>query len=174
MTPNWLKAYLVEAVGKNLCTKIGCTTCGAIKFRGGVLSALSMATGKPIQYFDRETNIEIARALAEIKPTDDPTRDVEDAVRYLLVELWSGMPLLDREIEVMIVGTWAGEILGQMKAHYETRVAERRACEAFEDPINVQKRREEKKRLSQEQHKKRLALKKVRDRHWREKLGKAD
>jgi hypothetical protein len=41
MTSNWLEAYLMEAVRKELCTKILCTTCGALEFRQGVLSALS-------------------------------------------------------------------------------------------------------------------------------------
>jgi hypothetical protein len=41
MTSNWLEAYLMEAARKELCTKIFCTTCGALEFRQGVLSALS-------------------------------------------------------------------------------------------------------------------------------------
>jgi hypothetical protein len=37
MTSNWLEAYLLDAVSKKLCTKIHCTTCGALDFRRGVL-----------------------------------------------------------------------------------------------------------------------------------------
>jgi hypothetical protein len=61
-----------------------------------------------------------------------------------------------------------------MQAHSEQREHARRVHEAFQDPANVQKRREEKKRLKQEQHEKRLALKKERDRLWREKHEKQD
>lgn len=175
MTPNWLQAYLLEAVGDTLCTKVHCTTCGAMEFRNGVLGALSMATGQPLrQHFDREANFEIARALAGVKPTADVPGNLEDAVRCILVDLWSGMPLLDNEIEAVLVGSWAGELLSKMKARHETREAERRAHEAFQDPSNVQKRREEKRRVNQEQHEKRLELKKERDRRWREKLGNVE
>ena len=175
MTPNWLEAYLVEAVGKKLCTKIGCTTCGAMEFRRGVLSGLSIATGMSLrQHFDRESNIAIARALAEVKSNTDAPRDLEDAVRCLLVDLWSGVPLLDNDIEALLTESWAGELLRRMKAHHEAKQAERRAREAFEDPLNVQKRREEKKGLKREQHERRLVLKKERDRLRREKLWKAD
>jgi len=62
--------------------------------------------------------------------------------------LWSGIAFFDNEIEKILVGTWAGEILGRMKAHHKSREADRHAREAFQDPANVQKRREEKKRLN--------------------------
>jgi hypothetical protein len=175
MNLKWLEEYLVEAIGKKLCTKIHCTTCGAMEFRKGVLSALSVATAKPLrQHFDRGSNIEIARALAEVRPNGDASSDLKAAVECLLVDLWSGMPLLDNDIEVLLDGTWPGELLRTMKEHHEAREAERRAREEFQDRANVQKRREEKKRLNQEKHEERLTLKKERDRLWREKLGKAD
>jgi hypothetical protein len=81
---------------------------------------------------------------------------------------------LDNEIEALLGGTWSGEVLQRMKEHHDAREAERRAREALEDPANVQKQRDEKRRMKQEQHEKRLTLKKERDRLWREKLGKTD
>lgn len=39
MTTNWLHAYLIESVRRNLCTKIHCTTCGAMEFRRGMHDA---------------------------------------------------------------------------------------------------------------------------------------
>jgi hypothetical protein len=120
-----------------------------MEFRNGVLGALSIANNKPLrEHFDGESNFEIARALAEVKPTSDAPDGLEDAVRCLLLDLWSGMPLLDKEIEALLTGSWAGELLGRMKARHEAEQAERRAREAFQDPANVQKRREEKKRLN--------------------------
>lgn len=102
MTSNWLEAYLAEAVRKRLCTKIHCTTCGAQEFRRGVLDALSIATGRqPLQLLDRESAIEIAKALAGVSRNHDP---MEDAVRCLLVDLWSGIPLLDRDITALGAG----------------------------------------------------------------------
>jgi hypothetical protein len=99
---------------------------------------------------------------------------MEDAVRCLLVDLWSGIPLLDRDIAALLAGSWAGDILQMMNEHHEAREADRRARDEFQSPAAVQKRREEKKLLNQEQHEKRLALKKGRDRLWREKHRKAD
>jgi hypothetical protein len=175
VTSKWLEAYLAEAVRKKLCTKIHCTTCGALEFRRGVLDALSIATGRqPLQRLDRESVIEIAKALAEVSQNHDTPGATEDAVRCLLVDLWSGIPLLDRDIAALLAGSWAGDILHMMNEHHEAREADRRARDEFQSPAAVQKRREEKKLLNQEQHEKRLALKKGRDRLWREKRGKAD
>ena len=175
VTVKWLDVYLMEAVRKNLCTTVHCTTCGAMEFRQGVLGALSVATGKhPRQQFDRESAVEIARALSEVTPHDDSSGPLEEAVRCLLVDLWSGIPLLDRDIEEPLAGTWAGDILRRMKEHHQAREAEERARIEYESSAAVQKRREEKKLLKQKQHKKRLALKQERDRLWREKNLKAD
>ena len=171
MTSKWLEAYLAEAVRKKLCTKIHCTTCGALEFRRGVLDALSIATGRqPLQRLDRESAIEIAKALAAVSRN----HAMEDAVRCLLVDLWSGIPFLDRDIATLLDGSWAGNILHMMIKHHEARESDRRARDEFQSPAAVQKRRKEKKLLNQEQHEKRLALKKERDRLWREKHGKTD
>ena len=44
----------------------------------------------------------------------------------------------------------------------------------YENPASARKRHEEKKRIAQEKHQQRLALKKERDRVWRESQRKAD
>ena len=61
---NWRHAYLVDAVTRNLCTRIGCTTCGALDFRRGVLTALASVMGQPAEKrFDEQRALEIAHAL---------------------------------------------------------------------------------------------------------------
>src|SRR5664280_909109 len=81
MTQYWLDQYLNEAVGKKLCTKIHCTTCGAMEFRKGVLSALANATGKPVrEHFDREGNIQIAAALSKVGIDGDASVGMKAAV----------------------------------------------------------------------------------------------
>ena len=173
MTANWLQIYLIDAVNKNLCTKVYCTTCGALDFRKGVLLALARKKDeRPLQKFNRESVIEIARALAEVTPDICPTISLEDAVKCLIIDLWSGLPFLDKEVEDLLAGTWSGNILQDMKSHHEARESTRREKEAYEYPVNVQKRREEKKRLKQEQHQERLLLKKERDKLWLKKHGK--
>jgi hypothetical protein len=54
-----------------------------------------------------------------------------------------------------------------MEEHEQTVQAVRCAKAEFEDPVRVEQRREEKKRLKQEKHQKRLSLKAERDRLWR-------
>lgn len=97
MSENWLQTYLVESVQRQLCTRIHCTTCGAREFRLGVLNALSKAADQPPRHaFDRESVVEIARALAEVEPIPGDLEKMEDAVRCLLVDLWSGLPSFDQ------------------------------------------------------------------------------
>ncbi len=171
-TDNWLQSYLDESVRKNLCTQIHCTTCGAMEFRKGVFDFLMQARGQQLKNAsEREKPVEIAKALAKVQPTSSDLLKFEEAIRCLLFDLCSGLPFLDNEIEAILSGSWAGDVLRRMQEHHKARQAVRRARAAFEAPENVQKRREEKKRLKQEQHQQRLVLKKERDRAWREKHG---
>ncbi len=159
MTTSWLQAFLADAVRQGFCTKIGCTTCGALAFRRGVLEAMTTATGQPPrEHFDRESAVEIARALAKVAPAGHDDEALEEAVRCLLFDLVGG-PLFDKDIEVLLTGTWAGDVLSGMREYDRARAAERRKREEFESQANVQKRREEKKRVRQEHHQQRLALK---------------
>jgi hypothetical protein len=94
--------------------------------------------------------------------------ELEDAVRYVLIVAWHSSALGHKDIETLLANSWTGSILSRMQTHYESRVAARRAYEELNSPANVQIRREAKKRLKQEQHEMRLALKKERDKVWRE------
>jgi hypothetical protein len=173
MTPAWLQAYLVSAVAENLCTQTHCTTCGATEFRQRLLAGSAGSISEHGQRrFDRETVIEIALALAGVEP--DANARIEPAVRCILFDLWSGIPSLDAEIEELLVDSWAGGVLHKMKEHHEARQAARRALEAYQSPASVQNRREEKKRLKQEQHARRLEQKQERDRIWHQNQAKAE
>ena len=144
-----------------------------MEFRRGVLDAVSRVSGQPArEHFERWSAVKIAKALRWVAPNNDQSVDLERAVRCLLFDLWSGMPILDNEIESRLDGTWAGGVLAGMKEHHRERVAAQRAHEEFQQ--GAQRRREEKKRLKQEQHQARLALKRERDRLWHEKQGKSD
>ena len=173
MTPAWLHAYLVSAVAENLCTQIHCTTCGATEFRQGLLAGLASSTREHVQRrFDRETVIEIALALAGVEP--DANARIEPAVRCILFDLWSGILALDAEIEELLVDSWVGGVLHKMKEHHEARQAARRTLDEYQSPASVQNRREEKKRLKQEQHARRLEQKQERDRIWHQNQAKAE
>jgi hypothetical protein len=122
VSSNWLQAYLAEAAGKNICTKIGCTTCGTREFREGVGRALRIAAGlRPEEPFGPEISLMIVTGLAEISPPSSSVTKLEiaryhDAVRYILFALWigdlrldqeigSGNPLRHSEIEAQLAGT---------------------------------------------------------------------
>lgn len=162
MSANWLQTYLEKAVERKLCTRIYCTTCGAMDFRRGVLRALGRHTGHPpLEYFDLVCALEIANALAGVTPPSDDASEFEAAARCLLFDLWSS----NQAIEARLSGSWAGGVLARMQGHQAATIAARRAREEFER--GAPGRREEERRLRQERHQARLVLKKERDRLWR-------
>ena len=165
---NWLYSLLQDAVRRKLCTKMICTTCGARDFRkelhGAILSRYVGSLTDPHAYRQHVVS-EITKALKNLVPDFSEARAFTPAVRCLLFDIWR--PSTRDEIEAQLAGSWAGRILAGMKDHYAAVVARRRAHEEMQDPINVQRRREEKKRLRQEKHQERLRLKKKRDALWR-------
>lgn len=180
MKGNWLQSYLADAVRRKLCTKINCSTCGATEFRRGLIAALNgdAAQGAGENYrrpLEREEGIRLLKALAEVASDDGggSSTAFEGAVRFLLYDLWASWVLRETDSENLLAGSWAGSILDRMKTHYEARMAAQRRREELNNPANVQKRREERKRLKQEQHELRLARKKERDRIWREQHQKS-
>ncbi len=168
MNENWLGYYLDESVRRELCTAIYCTTCRSREFRLGILRTLAENKGiEPQTEYNRENIVEIAMALADVQPDVSQSSKFEDAVRCLLFDLWSPIPILNTELKSTLDGTWAGGLLKRMEDHENERADARRAREEFEDPVNAEKRRDEKKRLNAERHQERLEKKKERDRRWR-------
>ena len=175
MTSNWLENYFADAVGRKLCTRIVCTTCGALEFRQGVLTALSVAKGqRPLQRIDRANSIEIATGLAEVPRPVENLDATEDAIRCLLADMLSGIPLVDQAIIAPLEGTWAGDIAHGMIRANEDRLAAQREWREHNSTEAVQTRRDARKLLKKEQHEKRLLLKGERDRLWHEKNKKVE
>lgn len=166
-TENWLQAYLVESVRANVCTRLHCTTCGGRDFRRGLAPSLAEACGQRYELpFGRESTLVIARPLAHVHPVPGEPWELEEAVQLILYEIWHtlGEVEAERELEPILEGMWAGEVLSRMKAHYRAREEARRRHNEQNDPERVRQRREEKRRLRQEKHEQRLAIKKERDR----------
>ncbi|MBK7931991.1 MAG: hypothetical protein IPK01_00560 [Acidobacteria bacterium] len=167
MTENWRNDYLAESVRRKLCTKIHCTTCGAREFRLGVLRTMSENQGIPPQTeYDGKNVVEIAKALAGIRPGE--------SIRFIrrrspVFARRSFEPYPDLECRTLQRSRWnmGGRIARKMEDHENARTKERRARDEYEDPVNIQKRRDEKKRLKAERHRERLEQKKERDRLWR-------
>ncbi len=162
----------MESVKKDLCTKIGCTTCGAQEFRGGLLVVLAQASNTlPTPKMNRNTALQVARALANVQPAEDQSGKFEEAVRLVLFEIWYtvGEATAERELESVLVGSWAGGVLARMKEHYRARMEARRRHNEENSPERITQSREEKQRLRQQKHAERLVRKKERDQLWREK-----
>jgi len=172
MSTNWLQQFLNDAVERKLCTSVRCTTCGARDFRQRIERAWTSNAGSdegdPLGL--KKLKVLLA-ALARVEPRRSGDRGFEEAVRLLLFETWRGHPVLHGEIEDDLKGSWAGELLRRMQEHEAAVQEERRIRREYEDPANVQRRREENKRVRQERHRLRLEAKKERDRLWREKNG---
>lgn len=168
----WLQEYVEDAVRRQICTRIYCTTCGAREFRNGFWSALAAETGREGAAASDLSDIEAAaRALRLVTPPDEMRWEFDQAVRLLLHELWSSCYPLGRiYLLAPLEGSWAGRLLEGMIEHHEAREAARRAHAEFNSPEQIARRREEKKRLKQERHQQRLAEKKERDRlYWERK-----
>jgi hypothetical protein len=117
---------------------------------------------------------DIAKGLARVYPTPGREDQFDEAARLILCELWDslGEATCDRDLAPILEGTWAGGVLERMRKHEAARQAARRA--QAEMMVRVQRRREEKKRLRQEQHLRRQAAKAERERPWREKQRNGD
>ena len=169
---DWLQRYLFESVRKNLCTRIRCTTCGAGEFRNGLLYAAARAIGQErFEGLDETSALVIVRALGRVHPVPHLERQTEEAIRLVLFNIWTvlGEAAMARKFEPLLAGSWAGGILERMKAQYKAESERRKAIAEFQDPVCVQQRQEEKRARKEQKHKERLALKKERDRIWREK-----
>lgn len=173
MTENWLHTYLRESVRGKLCTRIHCTTCGALEFRRGVLRALASAMGAtPATGMDPASAVQVARALAELEPDASDATRLEEAARCLLFDLCRTIG--EAEAGRLLGQSWGADVLRCMQEHHRAVLAARAAREAYEGPEAAQKRRDEKKRLAQERHQQRLLLKQERNRTRRETHGQVD
>ena len=183
MDSMWLDMYLKDAVARNLCTMIHCTTCGAEKFRFGL--GLLRNSGVSL---DRRRNhhLDIANALAGITSPESDDRyqpeiyrssdKLEEAVRCIIFDLWTGLPFLDQEVEQRLGDSWAGNVLQKMKEHYRQKCIVRNLHDEDNSPEKIHVREEERKRLKQlkqKAHLKRLQLKVERDKLWHQAKSKA-
>ncbi len=146
-----------------------------MEFCQGLLSELARVTCRQgLEKLDHRAAVDIARSLALVNPIGVAPYRFEEAVRLVLFEIWYavGEAARERDLGSVLAGTWTGSVLERMKAHHQERMEERRAFAESQDPERVRQKRDEKRRLRQEKHSERLALKKERDRIWRAKHEK--
>lgn len=167
---HWLAVFLDEAIRKNLCIKIHCTTCGTQEFRNSLLKAYATSSGRTdLEYMNTETAQSLARELKEFNPPAEANYKYEPVLRFIIYDLWQ---VLMGTVKGYLGESFAGHVYEKMDVHYRIRLDEQRHHAEMNDPLKAQERREEKKRLSQEKHQERLEKKKERDRIWREKQNR--
>jgi hypothetical protein len=164
---NWVAEFLETAKAANLCTMIGCTTCGARKFRDGLFrkaNDVGALDGDSCRWDGRAAG-EIAEALAHLS-ADFTGRHVK-ALRLVFFDLWSdlGDPDFEKMVEAPTRETPAGNVLQAMRDHSKWLKLCRAEAEsrAEAERCAAQKRREARKVA----HAARRAAKVERDRAFR-------
>lgn len=171
MSGSWLQEYIADSVRKDRCTRIYCTTCGAMEFRQGVLKAWAIANAVlPPSRFDVESALAIARALSEVHGPHDGAYKWVGAARCLLFDLCAVAG--EAAVAQVLGGSWGGDVLRSMQEHSRRRREERATRQEMERTAVM--RREERARERQEKHRQRLAEKVRRDAEWRAKQGKGE
>lgn len=146
-----IRELIEAAVRSDQCTKINCTTCGALEFRSGIWSALLQhqdiasrrvrrvrgLTRNPArdvrELFDITARIttdgvrNFVRALGRLETTGPASEGLVSCLRCILYDLWNFFPDLKAEIEHILKGTQAGEILAAMQSHHAARIADQLA-----------------------------------------------
>ncbi len=144
-----------------------------MEFRQGVFHALAKATNQQSSTLHaRESTVAITQALADVRPSRSDVGRLEAAARCLVFDICHAIG--EVEAALILGDSWGGSVLRRMQEHHRAELAARRARNEYENPASAQKRHEEKKRIAQEAHQQRLALKKERDLVWRESQRKAD
>jgi hypothetical protein len=157
------------------CLKWGCTTCENHGLRQGVMTAVRSEFGwppvlespdvPPGNALDHRTSVAIALALATLSGT---TGDKWQAVRLILAWLWYAEDCIGRdELEALLEGSPAGDLLASMKAHHAALEKAQRE-EKEQEPARRAERKRLRQRLREERHAERLERKKERDRIWQE------
>src|SRR5688572_3190570 len=132
----WLQRFIEDAVGRTLCTEIGCTTCGAREFRLGLLEAFAEHSGRTKPgCFDGESARAVGCDLAGVQPSTTP-EEIERAVMLILYEVWATLGEAPAESLVAphLAGTWSGEILVRMQAHHKSCLEEQREYAQSQSP----------------------------------------
>ena len=95
---DWLQQFISAAVRRNLCTRIGCTTCGAGKFRSELMARFgvprSEPTTVPLPPLGADRAERLLDLMSELKPPErtmsSRTLDSEP-MQVMIYECWSAL-----------------------------------------------------------------------------------
>ena len=118
--PEWLQRLLEDAVAKKWCISINCFPCASRDLRMAL--GLMDQRGMMLPLSECDASIIVA-GLRELRPSQMKKYQIEQAVRWVLYELWRAF---DVRFDAQLGGTLAGEVLAGMQAHYRVRQAAQR------------------------------------------------
>jgi len=107
----WLHRVMRHACGRDWCSKIGCTTCGATPLRNALREEAFRAASRSVQRrYDRVTALHLAAAVAGLNPDREEAESLAGPTIIALNELLSS-PLDPWLLDEILRGHWAHDLL---------------------------------------------------------------
>lgn len=148
---SWLETFIEEAINRNLCMQISCTTCGAGEFRRGLKKA-SQDNGEKNEH--EHSELIILEELSKLPQKEDSRWVVP--LRLIIFQL--DRTLHSRSLLLEKLGnSWAGDILQSMIDHYDERRRAQEEHTRYCSPEAAAHRRVVKKAQRQQRHEERCA-----------------
>jgi len=153
----WLLQLARRALDESICTKLDCTTCGAMAFKKMFLGELGMNVPemKAMSFNTGRQHVEeLIQELLLVSRAGLPrSPQAEELMRYLVSLCWSHIGVEERvAVRENLCGTWAGSTLESMITHESEREARRTEHKDRSDPEKARIRREQMKAERQEKH----------------------
>lgn len=158
--PDWLRQFLVEAHERQLCTKIGCTTCGCMEFRNSFVSAIESSLGRAcLLPFDVQAFRFVTESLSSLSRDELTSPSSHSAIRLIIYDFWRMGG--DGFLNAIARGSYAGGIVAAMQEHEKAR--ERQHAAHIDE---LERKRVEKEIAKQERMEERRLKKMERDKQW--------
>jgi len=168
--PAWLLDFLRQATARNLCTKIGCTTCGArdlgLELTAETHRVYSKPDGLP---HPAEPALFLSKCLSRLDPPWEERDLLRRPVMWILYDLERVFAQSEDNLSLdnMLGDSWAGEILAGMRAHHRMVCQQQLDYQRSQNPEFIRAERARKRALRAQRHAERLEKKKECDRMWR-------
>lgn len=170
----WIEKLLDDTVNNDWCTKLNCTTCGAMAFKkrlrlyvDGIRLGKVYRESEPLPRWGKADADFLIAALAGYEPVELNrfSSKQDEAIMLILYVAWSHAPC-DETTEQMfrlLQSFYSGAILKRMMVHYSNVKQSREHYALIHSPEYAAKRRAEKKAEKQLRHAERMRLQKIKN-----------
>ena len=123
--PQWLEEELACGVRESWCMRPGCTTCGSFQMIE-LLTGTAVSGRAPIRKSLDDMTWSRAKEVVEGLRNCDTSTSAE-AIMWMLYMLWQRWgDRVHEELFPVLSGTFAGDVLSGMRAHYARTIEQRR------------------------------------------------